>query len=80
LFYIESRDGPAIPALDGTWEQTIGLDPGEPGEYLLYAVLVNDADGETLRSLAQSSGSPSVSQLPNSVGARKVSVAVRCCT
>jgi hypothetical protein len=80
LFYIESRDGPVVPALDGTWEQMIGLDPDEKGGYVLYAVIVNEADGETLRSLARSSGSPYVSQLPNSVGDRKVLVDVRCCT
>jgi hypothetical protein len=45
----------------------------------LYAVIVNANDGQTLQDHDTHDASPFVAELPRSVGARKVSMAVICC-
>lgn len=80
-YYIESQDGPALPAADGSWQQEIGFNTKWPGGYVVYAVIVNARDGQALRAAVQASSdhSPYIYPLPSSVGARQSHVAVRCC-
>jgi hypothetical protein len=78
--YIESRDGVIRPAADGAWQAPIGADVNYPGEYRLYAVIVDAADGETLAARAGEQEPPYLKVLPRSVGSRQVHIDVHCCS
>jgi hypothetical protein len=79
-YYLESYPDPVTVDAGGRWNYEIGLDASETGQYVLYAVIVDSADGDALRSLGSTEHPPPVSQLPRSVANRKAGMTVYCCT
>ncbi len=79
LFYFVTDGHSEVPVSNDTWHAQFYVNTNWPGEYFLYAVIVNTEDSQRLDQTRINGGeSPSVSELPQS--ARYFRVAVQCCS